>query len=220
MRYSVIVIAAWCSVLAAGAAVASEQSKLLSSRGLVELHAERTSKALELFDQAVAADPEDVYARYYRATVRGRLGELAGAISDLRAVLAAMPYLDQAALDLGVALIQTHKYREALPLLRQAQRTAELDGEASLFLGLGQLRIDHIREARRNFQRAAAKDQKQRLTASYYEGVADYQEGYWASAEAHFTEVVKETPDAPIGREAAAFLTKIRRGQQNRYQVS
>ncbi|HXQ21260.1 MAG TPA: tetratricopeptide repeat protein [Candidatus Acidoferrales bacterium] len=219
MRRSVIAFVALCCLLAAGTARASEQSQLLSSRGLVEFHADRIAKALELFEQAVAADPQDMYARYYHATARGRLGDFDSAIADLRAVLAAMPYLDQAALDLGVALIQTHKYREALPLLRQAQRTSDLDGEASLFLGLGQLRLDRIREGRRNFQRAAAKGENQRLTATYYEGVADYQEGYWASAEAHFAEVIKESPDSAIGREAAAFLTKIRRGQQQRYQV-
>ena len=81
-------------------------------------------KALELFDQAVAADPADVYARYYRAVTRGRLNDVEGAIADLRVVLAAKPDFDQAALDLGVTLVQTGKYREALPWLEQAQRGA------------------------------------------------------------------------------------------------
>jgi tetratricopeptide (TPR) repeat protein len=219
MKPSSIVVASLCSVFMAGVAMGSEQSKLLSSRGLVEFHAERMSQALELFDQAVAADPEDTYARYYRATARGRLGNLEGAMSDLRAVLVAMPYLDQAALDLGVALIQTHQYREALPLLQQAQRTPDLDGQASLFLGLGQLRLDRVRQARRNFERAAAKDPKQRLTAIYYEGVADYQESYWSSASEHFATVVKESPESAIGQEAAAFLTKMHQGEGKPYQV-
>ena len=122
-----VLVAGCLAVLAvtAGVAAASEQSKLLYSRGLVEFHADHFEKALALFDQAVAADPADVYARYYRAVTRGRLHDVDGAIVDFKAVLAAKPDFDQAALDLGVALVQTGQYREALPWLEQAQRSTD-----------------------------------------------------------------------------------------------
>ena len=216
----VIALALLVLCLSPGApALASEQSKLLYSRGLVEFHAEHFSDALKLFDQAVAADADDTYARYYRAVTRGRLNDFAGAISDLRAVLKARPDLDQAALDLGVALVQTNQYREALRWLRQARRTAELDGQASLFLGIAQLRLGRIEDARRNFHRAAEKDPDQTLVARYYEGIANYQEAKWSQSAEHFTYVVQTSPDSVMGREAASFLEKIHASERDRYEV-
>ncbi len=197
---------------------ASERSQVLSSRGLIEFHAARYPKALELFDQAVAADPTDMSARYFRAAVRARLGDYDGAIADLRAVLAGQPDFDQAALDLGVALIETKQYREALPWLIQAQGTAALDGRASLFIGIAHLRLGELESARESFRRAA-RDLEQSLAAHYYEGVTDYQEGNWSAAEQHFTSVIQTSPDSPMGREAAAFLAKLNAARRRQYQL-
>ena len=207
-----------CLVMASVAA-ASEQSKLFYSRGLVEFHADRFQSALELFNQAVAADGSDVYARYYRAVTRGRLNDVDGAIADLQTVLAAKPDLDQAALDLGVALVQTSKYPEAQPWLEQARHAPDLDGQASLFLGLAQLRVGQLRQARENFRRAQARDPKQTLAAHYYQGITDYQDRKWADAEGHFTYVFHASPESVMGHEAQTFLEKIEAGQRPQYHV-
>jgi len=206
------------SLLTSHLAFASEQSQLLTSRGLVELNASHYDQALTLFDQALAADEADVYARYYRAVARSRLDDNEGAIADLRVVLAAKPDLHVAALDLGVALIETHEYREALPWLEQAQADNELDARASLFLGLGQLRLRQMQEARENFQRAA-KSPKEHLAATYYLGVVDYQTGKWSAAEENFSYVVATDRDSAVGREAAAFLTALGQHERRSYQL-
>jgi tetratricopeptide (TPR) repeat protein len=198
---------------------ASEQSTRLYSHGLVEFHLGRYPDALKLFDQAVAADPDDSYARYYRAVTRGRLHDLDGAISDLRAALAAKPDFDQAALELGVALVQTGALREAIPLLQQAQRDPDADAHASLFLGLAQLRLNQLPEARKNFQRAA-KDPQQELAVTYYEGVLDYREGNLSGAEEHFAAVVRSGGDSEIRHEAELFLKTIHESAPAAVQLS
>jgi tetratricopeptide (TPR) repeat protein len=190
-------------------AKASQESRQLQALGLVEFHAGRYPKALELFDKAVAADSADVYSRYYRGVTRSRLGDIPGAIEDLRAVLAAQPDLDAAALDLGVAEVQSGKFRDAIPLLVQAQRNPEFDAQASLFLGVAQLRLDEFDSARQNFARAAARDPELQTAATYYEGVADYREGYLDSAQDRFKQVANSNRDSEMGREASAFLSKI-----------
>lgn len=199
-------------------AEASQESRQLQALGLVEFHAGRYAKALELFDKAVAADPSDVYSRYYRGVTRARRGDLTGAISDLRTALAAQPDLDAAALDLGVALVQSAKYRDAIPALVQAQRNLEFDGQASLFLGIAQLRLNDIEVARANFARAAARDPALKTAATYYEGVANYRQGYTDSAIEHFTEVANDSPNSEMGREATAFLAKIQQLERPAYQ--
>ena len=190
-------------------AEASQESRQLQALGLVEFHAGRFPKALEFFDKAVAQDPSDVYARYYRGVTRSRLGNVSGAIEDLRAVLAAQPDLDAAALDLGVALVQTGKFQEAVPLLQQAQSNREFDAQGSLFLGVAQLRLNETEAARQNFARAAARDPALKTAATYYEGVAVYREGYYDTARDRFSEVASANPASEMGRESVAFLAKI-----------
>lgn len=199
------VLVGWTSVVAA-----SEQSEKLYSSGLVEFHAGRYQQALQLFDQAVKADPKDVYARYYRGVTRGRLQDFTGAIEDLRSVLEAKPDLTQGCLELGVALVQTQQYREAIPWLARAQQVAALDGEASFFLGLAQLQLGDLDQAAKNFARAAAADPAVAVSASYYQGVIAYQRGDWSAAENHFRSVVSASPDSEIGGEASAFLARGR----------
>ena len=139
-------------------AAASEQSDRLTALGLVEFHAGKFTEALDHFDRAVQADSGDAYARYYRAVTRGRRGEFAGAVDDLRIVVAARPDLKQATREMGVALVQTGRYEEALAWLKRAQWDADSEAQASLFLGLAQLRLGHRENARAHFRRAAARD--------------------------------------------------------------
>jgi tetratricopeptide (TPR) repeat protein len=211
-----VALALW--LLPGGLAGASEQSTRLSSRGLVEFHAGRYTEALKLFDRAVAADAEDVYARYYRGVTRGRLHDMDGAINDWRAALAVKPDFDQAALDLGAALVQREAYAEAIPWLQQAQRAAESDAEASLFLGLAQLRLGKLAAARENFQRAE-KDPQQSLAARYFEGVVAYREGDQKEAERLFAEVVRTSPESEMTREAGLFLQRLHAAAGRAYYV-
>jgi tetratricopeptide (TPR) repeat protein len=204
--------------LACGLAAASEESERLYSRGLVDFHTERYSDALQLFEQAVQADPEDVYALYYRGVTKGRVGDFRGGASDLRGALAIKPDFDQAALELGIALVQTGEYREAVQWLSRAQQVSTLDPQASLFRGIAELRLGETDRARDDFARAA-RDPEFRTEARYYEGVADYKQGRWAAAQEHFSYVATTSPESAMGREALVFQERMRGGGRARYQL-
>ena len=206
---SVVVIAA-AVLLSRGAADASERAEIAKAQGLIEFHAGNFVAALTAFDEAQRDDPEDPYIRYYRGVTRGRLMDLDGAIEDLRAALAAKPDLDRAALELGVALVQTHAYAEAVPWLEQAQRSAELDGEASLYRGRAQFELGEIDTARADWERAA-RDPAQAAAARYYLGIAAYRTGAWDEAAAQFRACAEAAPGSEIGRQAQAYLRILRR---------
>jgi len=205
-------ILVFVTLLIASAAAASQRSEQLYSRGLVEFHAQRMTAALNLFDQAVQADGQDVYARYYRGVTNGRLKHFDAAVSDLRAVATARPEMTQASLELGVALVETGANAEAVPWLERAQAVPELSARASLFLGIAQLRLQHTDAARRNFHRAAAGDPTLRSTAQYYEGVSYFQDREWGQAQENFSAVIAARPDAAIGHAAREFLDKLHGG--------
>src|SRR5437879_916463 len=124
-RLAMLLSRAWISLgslLLALPILASEQSDLLQAEGLEALHRGAVEEALAAFDQAVAADPEDVFALYYRAMARGRLQDYYGAIGDLETVLERRPDLDEAAFELGVLLVQNRHYSAAIAPLIQAER--------------------------------------------------------------------------------------------------
>jgi hypothetical protein len=198
--------------------MASEESKRLYSLGLVQFHAGRMQEARSLFDRAVAADPSDMYARYYRGVTRARLNDDRGAIEDLRAV-AESHAVKQAPLELGVVLVQAGEYEQAIPWLEEAQKVPTLDARASLFLGIAQLRVGRTAAARQSLQRAEEKDTTLRLSARYYRGIAAFQDGKWSDAERDFEYVAAYDPETEMGREAASFLQKIRSGQYANWEV-
>jgi tetratricopeptide (TPR) repeat protein len=215
-RTAILVLLLSCAGAAAPAG-ASEQSQALAARGLIELDAGHTQQALELFDQAVAADPTDANVLYQRGATRAKLGNYPGAIDDLRAALALRPEFPQADLELGIALTQNGQNKEAVPLLQRAQYTPALDAQASFFLGLAQLRLDRPGDARQNFERARLRDPSLELAVQYYEGVIDYRQHEYGTAAAHFSAVQRANPDSAMAHEATQFLVLMQRAQRAAY---
>jgi tetratricopeptide (TPR) repeat protein len=196
-----------------GTAHASEESERLYSRGLVEFHANNYAGALTYLDRAVAADSNDALALYYRATTQARLQNYGLAIRDLEQALLLRPDLDQAALELGIARIQIEDYPNAIVALQRARRSPSLDAKASLFLGLAQLRTGQLDVARQSFEHAALVDSELYVQAQYYQGVVAYQMRRWSDARRHFEAVTAAGPNTDMGREAAAFLGRLTRGE-------
>jgi tetratricopeptide (TPR) repeat protein len=205
-------IVALCGMLASTPAVASEQSELLYSRGLVEFHRGRYTEALALFNQAVQADPSDVYARYYEGITQGRLGNYQSAVTDLRSVMENKPDLTQGALELGIALVETGNVHEAVGWLTKAQQVPTLEADASFYLGIAQLRGDDLDAARTNFERAKQRNPDLTLAARYYLGVVEYRAGNYAEARKHFDWVIETSPDSAVAQQSNAFLAKLQEG--------
>lgn len=212
------ILAAVALLLAAGPAVASEQSKILYSRGLVEIAAERDHEALALFDAAVAADSTDAMALYYRGVTRGRLGDDEGAVADLGAALEERPDFDRAAFELGLALLRLGRAAEAKEPLLAARDDREVGSRATLYAGIALLRLGELDESDALLQEAGAFEDQQQA-AMYYRGVVAYQQGRRYGARSLLQEVVAADPDAAMATEARAILEEI--GTESRpYQLS
>jgi tetratricopeptide (TPR) repeat protein len=190
-------------------AQASVKSKILYSRGVIQLNSGKTQAALDLFNQAVTEDPQDGYALYYRGVTRGQMGDHDGAIEDLTAALNAQPTLKRAALELGIAMVQKGEYDDAMPLLERARESEELEARASFFLGVCHLRRGEYATARALFDSAAAGDEKLAASSQYYEGVIAYREGDRTKAIEHFQVVVDKAPESQIAGEARTLIAAL-----------
>jgi Tfp pilus assembly protein PilF len=203
----------------ASSAPASEQSKRLYSRGLVEFHAGRLQEALALFDSAVNADDRDALAYYYRAVTRGRLKDQDGAIADLEQALKYKPDLHEAGLDLGVALIEAGRFRDAILPLERARNSADLDGQASLYLGIAWLRLDEYAKARSYFEHARTAEADLEPTARYYLGVIDFKQSRFDSARIQFKYAISTRPGSRVAAEAQTFLAQIDKASAERFEL-
>jgi Tfp pilus assembly protein PilF len=204
-----VLLAAWAAPVCA-----SDDSERLAARGLVSFHREQYAQALEAFERAVAADPGDVQARYYRGVTRARLGNAAGAREDLAHVVAQQPDFTRAALDLGILLVDAGEYAEALTWLDRARPSPELAAPAAFHAGIAHLRLGDAARARADLEQAADLDPALAPPAHYYLGVADYAAGDLDRARQHFERVVAASPDSAIGREAQAFLQRAGKARQ------
>jgi len=204
-------------LLAAGSARANESSERLYSQGLVEFHAGRYPAALELFDQAIAADPRDAVALYYRGVTRGHLADYTAAVDDLRAAAVLPGHPLRTELELGVALVEAGRPAEAIEPLRRAEASAELAPRAAFFRGIAELRTGALDEAEVSFARARAGDPGLDLAVTYYRGLLAYERHDSATAAVLFREVADTDPESALGREAARFLDALRGSGQKAY---
>lgn len=204
-------------VLWGAAAHASPESEMRTKVGREALAAQQYQAALVQFQQAVAADRNDWMARYYRGVAEARLNDWTAAEADLRAVVAAQPKFAPAQLQLGIVLVQRPPYEDAVPFLKEAQKSPETDAEASLYLGVAQLRLGQLDAAADSLKRAGRAANLQ-LPVAYYSGVVAYRLGHWDEAETNFEKVIATSPDSDMGHEASAFLTRLR-GSERPFQL-
>ncbi len=215
MRRAVFALLLLCATASPGRA--SPQSEALSARGLIALEAGDTRGALAYFERAVAADPQDAQARYQQAVARAKLGDATGAIADFQAALALRPHFPAAALELGIALVDSGRFQEAEPWLTQAQSDPDLDAQASFFLGIAQLRLERYDEARQSFARARARDASLVLAAQFYDGVIAFRQGDTDTAKTAFEAVKDTSPTSAMGRESTQYLALITQQRRATY---
>lgn len=187
---------------------ASRHSDLLTTHGMSEFKAERYGDALALFDEAVAADGEDIYAHYYRGVTLGRLGKYEGAIEDLTFVLRRDAGFDQAALELGIVLWSDGQYVRSKQWLRQAKAVQDLRADASFFLGMSHFRLNELDEAEKNLIEASS-DERLTPMARFYLGLVHYHRREWKEAAIEFDKVRELAPASDVGAQSVLYLELI-----------
>ena len=197
------------ALAAATLAHASEESRRLWSRGLIDFNSGRYPAALTLFDKAVQADGRDAMALYYRGTTRGKLGDLAGAQQDLEAALTLEPEMKEADLELGIVLVDAGEFAAAKPHLERARTDPKLQSAATFFLGTANLSLNDLPAARENFAAVEATQSPEATSAKYYLGVIAFKQGDRAAAVQYFQAVSSSSPGSEMGQQAQKMLAGL-----------
>jgi tetratricopeptide (TPR) repeat protein len=115
------------------------------------------ARARAQLEEALRKDPRVRRAHYYLGMValreKGRAG-VEEAIREFRAELQNAPQDPLASLELGIALVSSQQYLEALPVLEVAARAHPADTRTLAYLGRAQLGADRAAEAASSLARA------------------------------------------------------------------
>ncbi len=199
--------------LAPAPGAANEKSISLYSEGLVQLERGNLELASSLMDRAVAADPSDPYALYYRAIARRRLQDIESAVDDLQAAIDLKPDFPEAHLDLGVVLLEVGEHERAEANLLAAGSDPSLRGDSLLFLGIAKLRQGENAAALADLEQVAPIAPELATTALYYQGVAQIRLGRRDDARRSFEGVIEQKPGSQLANEASEFLTAVDSGK-------
>jgi type IV pilus biogenesis/stability protein PilW len=115
----------------------------------------RYSEALGQFDAALEDlnYREPYIARCNRGVTLARMGRKEEGLSELRACIATAPAYCSGHRELGRALLQDNRLKEALDVFVTYARVCERQGDAHLQLGLVRMRVGDIAGARASFER-------------------------------------------------------------------
>jgi len=148
------------------AALRPDYADAWTNMAVVEIPWERYGDAKEHLAKALALLPGDPRALYYRALVERNAGQIAEAITDLKAVVAAYPRSRDALRELGFSYYQQHDYADARGAYEQLQSVDPDDLAAHYQLAILYRRLGEKDKAA--IESAKFADQKDDPTASEY----------------------------------------------------
>jgi arylsulfatase A-like enzyme/Flp pilus assembly protein TadD len=112
--------------------VDSQSAEALTNLGVLYLRINRLTDAIAILRQATAADPGLTGARNTLAVAYARSGDLSGAVEQWRQLVASQPDDPDLLYNLGTALLQLNRPREARPFLERFIATAPPRYEADV----------------------------------------------------------------------------------------
>lgn len=201
------VIVTMALLLAAVPGEASVKSQAEYARGLMAFNQGQWDKALESFDKAVQADPNDAWSVYYRGLTQGKRGAAAAAVADIERALALDPKLPHAALDLGIAQLDAGQIEAAYDSLQRAYLQGSERHVTALYLGVAAYRLNENAEATKYLNEAQA-DPEVRASARYYNALALIRQRHGEAARDELAALAQEAPESEMARAARPYLAE------------
>lgn len=133
-----------------------QDSASLNNLGVLYLKQKNTARALEYFNRAIVADPNDARALFHRALTYARSGRMREAIDAYRALLEKKPDHFEGQFNLGMMLIKQGDKAAGVLALGQAAEisSGKRKAHALYSMGLAQRDTGKLDDAARSFQAA------------------------------------------------------------------
>jgi tetratricopeptide (TPR) repeat protein len=145
---------------AIAAALLFLQAADYSAEGMKALESAKYDAAVEAFNKAIQADPNDYAAHFNLALAYSLLHQDAQGVAEYRKTLALKPGLFEAQLNAGILLLRQKKPAEAEPLLEQAAGQKPQEFRPRFYLAEAQLQNGDPAKAELSYQTAVGLDPK------------------------------------------------------------
>lgn len=164
-------------------------------RGNFALYAEgEPDKAVELYNQALAIDPDFVLARYDLAVTYRGMGEVDKAIAEYEKVLKINPKFPEALSNLGGQYFRKGNLDQAITHFKKAVEVYPNFIQALSNLGAALNKQGHHQQAAKHLNKALALDPE--FAIAYFNlGNAHFGRGQWDKAETAFNTAVEKGVD-------------------------
>lgn len=182
-----------------GVALASPESDRLIGDGIAKLQANLHKDALQMFSQALVADPKDGRAAFYQGYVLNRLGQFGpayAAFEDMRKLGVSHPEADY---EEGWAALATGRWERAIALLEPYEKANPTNGKASEFLGRAYMAVGRLDDSEAALNRAMARDGSVKPNALYFLAELSALRGDRTKTADTLGRLAREAPISPIG---------------------
>lgn len=130
------------------------------AQGMQALEANQLDRAVQLFTQAIAANPKDYGAHFNLALAYSLLNKDAEAIPEYRKTLEIKPDLYQAHLNLGMLLLRDRQPNDAVAPLEFAAASKPLEYRPQFYAAEAELGAGEFEKAEARYRAALAADPK------------------------------------------------------------
>jgi len=182
---------------------------LAFTKGIAQFNQGKYREAIEAFQRALAAKPDDVDALYHLGVALRKDDRHREARDVLQKALTLAPGMDKIHFDLAVTHYALGNDREALAALDLAERADPNDALISYYQGLAFHRLGDFEHSVPRFLRSVALSPSLGLTAHYYAGVGLYRRGLLDEARDELSEVLRIDPVSAPANSARALLAQI-----------
>jgi Tfp pilus assembly protein PilF len=194
-----------CGILVGGAACSTtgtNKGRIVSNSERADLYLESAQAAFrdgdlpatfQALNQAEELKPKNVEIHHLRALAFYARQELKNAEAAIRRALDLQPKASNLKTTLGRVLLDLGRDREAIPVLEEAGKDP-VYGEAYkplTSLGIHYYRLNQLKEAKREFDRAIQLQPQFACLAYYYRGHLDLKEGKTTEALVNYTQATK-----------------------------
>ena len=198
---------------------ANEASRGPVIRGGAELTRNRFAEALQFFQQAVAADPQDGDAHFLTGLALNRLGRHSEALASLEQAEKLKTQYRDLYFELGWAYLFTRQFKQAVSALTRYETIKPGRGIAQELLGRAHLALGEDDKAEAALREALRRDPRLAATCNYYLGALALRRGEKEKAVSLLEDLSKKEPSTAVGRSARTML-ETERARERRWSLS
>jgi len=187
------------------AAQSGSEADVYIDRGILAFEQKRYEEGLKELDEALAADPDNVDAMYYKSLFLAALKRPQEALAVLEKARTLAPNDLGILYQLGVVYFSQAEYQKAEPFLKEVFEVDPKRRNLGFYLGVIEYRKKNYRTALNYFEEAVPSDKEFEQLIRFYSGLSKSALGFPGDAATDLRQALTIRPGSPLGDPGRRF---------------